>query len=255
MDFGDPQHLLADAGERRQNGRDGHDGDITTPPGYVDDLHPKKRGRPLRVRATPGEAIDRRIVSFSLYNAFNYSLFTARDCDPLRLSLGVISPSFGEGKTTTACNLATALSTGSGRRTIVVDFNLAKPRIHHVFGVPRGPGLTEALVGEDICISPTRLENLYVLPVGNLTMLPPEKLPLFREILSSLFDQFEFVIVDMPSTVTRTFPTLIANQLSGLLVVVRARVTRRRELDRLFRKVRQENVLGFVINGVKESDL
>ena len=255
MDSDELRDLLASVGGERQANKDGkNDGEIAAPWDEID-RRPRRMMRPVRVRATPGGTVDFRIISYSFYNSFNYSAFASNGREPLRMSLGITSPNGGEGKTTTACNLATALSMGLGSRTIVVDLNLTKPRIHGVFGIPKGPGLAEAMVGDDICIAPTHLENLYVLPVGNVSILSPGKFSTFREILASLFKEFEFVIVDMPSAGARGFPTLIANQLNGLLVVLRAKVTRRKEIDRVFRKVSEDKVLGFVINGVQDDDL
>ncbi len=223
-------------------------------PGKRQDSLPRRLTRPVRVSADAGESVDRNVVSYPLYNSFNYSVFFPKSHEAVKVSLGITSPGREEGKTTTVCNLAAALSMGSGRRTVVVDLNLARPRIHEVFGTPRGPGLAEALAGEDICVVPTRLENLFALPIGDARIIQPSKLLAFREILASLFTEFEFVIADMPPTGSGSFPTLIANQLSGLLVVVRSRKTKRRDVSKLLRRVREEKVLGFVINGIEESD-
>ncbi len=211
--------------------------------------------RTIKFSTTIGDPIDRSVISYQAYNSFNFSIFLKKDRGPMKLSLGVTSPGFGEGKTTVVCNLATALSMGSGKKTVVVDLNLSNPRIHEVFGTPRGPGLAEALSGDAICVAPTQLDNVYVLPVGNTRIVPPNNFPVFREVLDSLFREFEFVIVDLPSTGSKAFPTLIANQLNALLVVVRSRVTKRREVKRLFRRIREEKVLGFVMNGVNELDM
>lgn len=211
--------------------------------------------QPVKMSAVGSDFVDRSVVTFSRYNSFNYSLFLSKEKEPEKASIGITSPGYGEGKTTTVCNLAAALSTGAGRKTVVVDLNLGRPRIHEVFGIPMGPGLSEALVGNDICVVPTQLDNLYALPAGNPRLVPLSKLHAFRGILASLFNEFDFVIVDMPPAGTRGFPMLIANQLTGLLVVVRSKVTKRRDVNRLIRKVREENVLGFVMNGVNEKDV
>ena len=229
---------------------------IASPWQEMKDRFPAKRViRPVRVSAIVGGTVDPRIVSYSLYNSFNYAMFMAKDHETTKLSLGVTSPNINEGKTTTVCNLATALAMGSGKRTVIVDINLYKPSIHEIFGIPCGPGLAEALMGEEICVTPTKIENLFALPAGNARILVSNKLPAFREVLAALYNEFDFVIVDLPPASSRGFPTLIANQLSGLIVVVRSRVTKRREIARLFRKLPEKSILGFVMNGVNENDL
>ena len=254
MNAEDLSSLLEAAGKKLEVPRPDEDESIF-PQLHESAKPPEKNLRPIRISAVGSDFVDRSVVAFSLYNSFNYSLFVSKDKEPVKLSLGITSPGYGEGKTTTVCNLAAALSTGTGRRTVIVDLDLGRPRIHEVFGIPMGPGLSEALLGNDICVVPTQFENLFALPVGDTRAVPLSKLHAFREILASLHHEFDFVIIDMPPAGARGFPTLIANQLSGLLVVVRPRVTKRREISRVLRKIREENVIGFVMNGVNEKDV
>lgn len=210
--------------------------------------------RSIVINTKKGKTINPDIINYNLYNRFNYSLFLSDRTKTLRLCLGVTSPNKGEGKTTAACNLATALSVGSLRKTLIIDFNINNPAINKIFGTPEGPGLTEAMMGEKIFVTPTQIDNLSVLPVGNIKMIPETKLASFNEILLSLLREFEFIIVDMPSISSRNFPTLIANQLNGLIVVIEARKTKRRDIERMFRNVNERNVCGFVLNRVNEND-
>lgn len=211
--------------------------------------------RPVKISAVTGDMVDRRVVSYQLYNSFNYSAFFPAERRSPIFSIGVTSPGRSEGKTTAVCNLAVALAMGTGRKTVLVDFSITRPSIHEVFGIPPGPGLAEALCGSDICVVPTQLENLFALPAGDRRLFTPNRLSAFREILFSLNNSFEFVLVDLPSAGSRAFPTIIANQLGGLLIVVRPKMTKRREVGRLFRKLHEKSVLGFVMNGVNDDDL
>lgn len=211
--------------------------------------------RPVKIGTVPGKGVDKGVVRFGLYNSFNYSLFVPDDYKTISLSLGVTSANQGEGKTTAICNLATAISMGIGRKTLLMDLNPNSPRIHEIFGLSRGPGVAEALSGGDICVAPTQIENLYVMPIGNVAALGSGRPSSFRGMLSSLYKEFEFVLLDLPSVSARNFPTLITNQLTGLIVVVKSRQTKRRDIQKLFRRVREETVLAFVMNEVKENDL
>lgn len=210
--------------------------------------------RPVRISATPGKRVDEKTVTYDLYNSFNYSLFLRDDYKPISLSLGVTSPNQGEGKTTAVCNLSTAIALGMGRKTLVIDLNVRNPQIHRVFGLPKGPGVMEAMAGEEICVSPTEIENLYAMSVGTTPLATHRKAASFRELLASLFQEFEFVLVDMPSVGAGDFPTLIANQLTGLIVVVKSKKTKRADINKLFRRVHKETVLAFVMNEIKEGD-
>ncbi len=225
-------------------------------PSRVDDneRRPVEMIRPVKFSTATGNLLDEKTVTFPLYNSFNYSLFLPEDYSSIKLSLGVTSPNEGEGKTTAVCNLATAISLGTGRRTLVVDLNLNSPRIHKIFGIPRGPGVSEALAGGEICVAPTQVENLFAMPAGSARMIAPNKSGSFRQLTSSLFKEFEFILIDMPAVSEKSFPTLIANQLTGLIVVVKAKKTKRRDINMLFRRVREDTVLAFVMNEVNEKD-
>ena len=211
--------------------------------------------KPVIFNSNPGRLVDERIVAYHLYNCFNYSLFlNNNNNNNIKISIGVTSANRGEGKTTTACNLATALSLSSQRKTILIDLNTQSPRIHKIFGTPLSPGFSDALINNEICVTPTQVENLSVLPAGNLRFLPSNRLIYFNEIAHSLLQTFEFLIVDMSSVDIKNFPTLIANQLNGLIVVVESKRTKRRDINRLFRRVNEKNVIGFVMNKINDED-
>ena len=106
----------------------------------------------------------------------------------------------GEGKTTLATQLGMSLAR-SGRRTVVVDFDLRKPALHGVFGLPIGPGVNDVLRGENDAtevIHPTAVENLSVVAAGawdrkSMTALANGAAGL---LLEKLREQFDFVVVD-----------------------------------------------------------
>jgi Mrp family chromosome partitioning ATPase len=211
--------------------------------------------KPVIFNSKPGKSVNENVVAYHLYNCFNYSLFINNGNNKrIRFALGVTSANPGEGKTTTACNLATALSLSSQRRTVLIDLNTRSPRIHEIFGTPMTPGITDALLGEEICVTPTQIENLAILPAGNSKSLPPNRLINFSLIANSLLQKFEFLVVDLSSVDTKHFPTLIANQLNGIIVVVESNKTKRRDISRLFRRVNEKNIIGFVMNKIKEDD-
>lgn len=229
--------------------------DLIESPWGNDDRQVQKYIRPVKISAVAGDMVDKRVVSYQLYNSFNYSAIYPSGRYSPKFSIGVTSPGRSEGKTTAVCNLAVALAMGTGRKTVLVDFNIIRPSIHQIFGMSPGPGLAEALSGSDICVVPTQLDNLFALPAGDRRLFTPSKLSSFREVLSSLNSSFEFVLVDLPPAGSRAFPTIIVNQLGGLLIVVRPKMTKRREVGKVFRKLHDKSVLGFIMNGVDEDDI
>lgn len=216
--------------------------------------------RSLIVRPKSLLPVDPEIVRFQYYNSFNYSIL-AQPKDNVKLILGITSPNEGEGKTTTASNLAVSLTLGSRKRTLIIDMNLRSPRLHEIFGAGNGPGLIEALNGAPINIVPTALDNLYVLCAGrnpskynSQAAIGIEFTSAFGEVLHRVETEFDFVIVDMPALSRREFPILFINHLHGLLVVVELGKTKRRDVDKIFRQLNENQVLGFVFNRVLEDD-
>jgi Mrp family chromosome partitioning ATPase len=232
-------------------------------------VKPKEQGlvrvpRSIVFHPTHGRRMDNEVVNFRYYNSFNYSLLS-KEKSNFRLTLGVTSPNPREGKTLVASNLAVSLTLGYRKRTVLVDMNVARPRLHEIFGTPVGPGLIDALHDGPVSLVRTQIEHLSVLAVGNLknrrsngetinshSFVGLEYMAAFGDIIYSLQQEFEFVIVDMPSINTRDFPILFANQLDGLLVVVDAGKTKREDLEKMFRQVNERQVLGFVFNRVRD---
>lgn len=212
-----------------------------------------------------GHRVDGEVVNFRYYNSFNYSLLS-KEKNGVRLTIGVTSANPGEGKTLVASNLAVSLTLGYKKRTVLVDLNVQRPALHEIFGTPVGPGLIEALRDGPINLAQTSIEHLQVLPIGSTrarrsqgetigpqSLLGLEYMAAFGDVIYSLEQQFEFVIVDMPSINSRDFPILFANQLDGLIVIVDVGRTKRDDLQKLFRQVSERQVLGFVFNRVNDN--
>ena len=112
----------------------------------------------------------------------------------------VSSAMAGEGKTTLATQLAMSLARHL-RRTLLVDFDLRRPGLDGIFGVPAEPGVCEVLRGEgDLAgaIRPTGTDNLWLLPAGRCDRKVMAALanggagPLFKQ----LRQEYDFVIID-----------------------------------------------------------
>jgi protein-tyrosine kinase len=226
-------------------------------------------------RDEPGP-IDTSVVSATYYNAFNYALLSQEHAG-LNLTVGITSANPGEGKTLIASNFAVSLATANLRDTVVVDLNVTAPRLHSVFGTKLSPGLFEAVMpgAGDIHISPTRINHLHVLPAGTgmgmsswtesiggprrdggasddavprVPTLGIEHVSLFRDVILTLKEKFEFVIVDVPSLNGPSVPLLLSHQIDGLLVVVNANRTHKEDLEKMIRRLNDGQVLGFVYN-------
>lgn len=223
----------------------------------------------------PGE-FNAKVISPRFYSRFNYSLI-GRDRPALNMAIGITSPNRGEGKTLVAANLAVSFATANMRDTVIVDLNLASPKLHSIFGTSLAPGLVDSLSATQISVSRTKIKHLFVLPVGSLMKnraivehvtsevrggktseeLPSlglEQVAPFRDVLYSLKQSFEIVVVDMPSLQEPNVPILLTHQMAGLVVVVGANRTKHDDIERMLRRVNHSQVLGFVFNRVSEGD-
>jgi Mrp family chromosome partitioning ATPase len=221
----------------------------------------------ITVRKEPIGNIDRNIVSPHFYNSFNFPLLE-RNRPGVNLTIGVTSTNRREGKTLVVANLAVSLALAHQRETVVVDLNVRSPRLHDILGTSQSPGLIEALFDNQIEVSKTSVEHLYVLSAGNLAklsvLLDPdtirnewktegtsmglEHIAAFRDILYSLKQKFDFVIVDMPSIQEPVVPMALTHQMEGIIAVVSANNTTHKDVQKMFTKINQNQILGFVFN-------
>ena len=188
------------------------------------------------------------------YRVLRTNLQFAAVSRPLR-TLMVSSPTPGEGKSFTAANLGAAVAQG-GRRAIVVDCDLHRPRQHRVFKLPNAVGVTTALLAdqpdlEDL-LHETAVPGLRVLTSGPLPPNPSELLGTTRmqELLVALTQYADMVIVDTPPVTALSDAAILSAQIDGVMLVVDARRTScdvaRRALDALDQV--QARVVGIVLN-------
>lgn len=143
----------------------------------------------------------------------------------------VTSASPGEGKTTTAANLAVTFAQ-QGMRVLLVDCDLRRARLHKMFNVPREPGLTELILDHEVpteVIRGTPVENLSVLTSGTLPPNPSELLggPRMERVLEVLREQFDMIVLDSPPLLAASDASVLGTKTDGVLLVVRAGQTER----------------------------
>ena len=158
------------------------------------------------------------------------------DVDRPPRSIVVASSLPGEGKSTTACNLALAL-VQSGLRVVLVDGDLRRPRLADYLGLEGAVGLTDVLVGrvavEDV-LQPWGDGRLRVLPSGPTPPNPSELLgsSAMRTLLADLEGQADLVLVDAPPLLPVTDAAVLSTICSGAVLVVRAGSTTREQATR-----------------------
>ena len=170
----------------------------------------------------------------------------------------VTSPSPEDGKTTVAANLGSVIAQG-GRRALLVDCDMRRPRMHKLLQVPNRDGLSNLFLHSQDrlngSVRPTELEGLQVITSGHLLPNPSELLGSDRmmDILRQLADQFDTVILDAPPMLLVTDALVLAPSVDGVLIVVKPSITKRAALKHLIEQLRQvnANILGIVMNDVK----
>ncbi len=170
----------------------------------------------------------------------------------------VTSAGPGEGKSTTAANLAIALA-GVGKRVLLVDGDLRRPSIHQMFGLGRAAqGLSHVLVGQagDELIKEADPEGLHVLPSGPVPPNPAELLDQagLDACLARWRQAYDHIIIDSPPVLAVTDPVILARKVKSALVVVRAATTRDRSLQHACSLLREAGaeVLGTAFNDLPQ---
>ncbi len=167
----------------------------------------------------------------------------------------VTSPNAGDGSTVLAANLAVTVAQ-SGRRVLLVDANLRRPRLHELFRLPAEPGWSAVLAGTAFpaaAMQATPIRGLVVLPAGPAASCPADLLasPAFPKLLAELGEPFDYVIVDTPALLTATEASAVAACVDGVLLNVRLGRNSRPALRRAEAVLRDLGVrrLGVVVGG------
>jgi succinoglycan biosynthesis transport protein ExoP len=175
---------------------------------------------------------------------------------PIR-SLVITSPTKQEGKTTTLANLAVALAQ-VGKRVILLDCDLRRPRLHQFFGLPNESGFTSVLLGTDTVAEAMQpVEGYPTLALMASGPPPPDPSELLssqrtRELLDGLRSRCDLLLIDSPPVLPVTDPLVLAAVADGTLLVVSADQTIRRALRRAVELLTQVDApfLGSVLNNV-----
>jgi len=175
---------------------------------------------------------------------------------PMR-TLVVTSPGPGEGKSTTAANLAVVMAQ-MGKKVALIDADLRKPIQHKRWGVPNTVGLTGALLMDDVLddlenlLTPTAVDNLWLLTSGQLPHNPSELLGShkLKQLTEQLLRKLDILIFDSPPTLAVTDPVILGQTMDGVIIVIDAGITRDPALIHALTEMEKVNahVLGIVLN-------
>ncbi len=174
--------------------------------------------------------------------------------------LGITSPIRGEGKSTTAINLAYVLAE-NGSRVLLIDGDLRLPSIARRMGISRMPGLSDLLLGTDIPVESwvsSINPNWFIIPAGAIPPNPSELLGSSRmeSVLNKLKKQFDYIIIDLPPVGAVSDAMSIAPFITGMIVVIREDYSTKKDLRQCVRQIELSHVdvLGIVVNDSGASD-
>ena len=169
----------------------------------------------------------------------------------------VTSPAENEGKTFVSLNLAGSYAQ-SGKRTILIDSDLRRPRIHSVMSVNKQPGVSDYLNKKaklDEIIRKTRINNLNYITAGTLPSNPTELLEssAMKDFLQEMRDFFDLVIIDSPPIVAVIDAEILGKLVDGTILVISADKTENRLFEDAVDLIKQNKMsfLGTVLNNFK----
>lgn len=165
-----------------------------------------------------------------------------------------------EGKTTTATNVAISYAQ-SGKKTLLMDGDMRRPRVEKILGIKTKVGLVNHLLRhmpiEQVIQKPIEeLENFSVLPVG---VLPPNPTTIltsneFKDLLDRLKEYYEKIVIDLPPIMVAPDAVIASRYADGLVLVTRYGQTTRPALKLAYENILTSgaNIIGTVINDVDE---
>jgi capsular exopolysaccharide synthesis family protein len=174
--------------------------------------------------------------------------------------LSITSALPGEGKSFTVYNMGLSFA-ATGRRVLLIDSDLRRPRQHSLFRVGREDGLADVLAGLksfDEAIKPHPIEsNLFIMPAGRNSPLASELLGAgeIEKVIETARQKFDLVFIDNPPVLPVADAIIVGTYCDGTIGVLRAGRTSRKALRRFVQTLARNriHILGLVIEAVDMS--
>lgn len=164
----------------------------------------------------------------------------------------------GDGKSTTAVNLAGALSLKTDAKILLADTDFRRSTIHTQLGLPASPGLADVLCGtatlDEALIQLEQFPNLCVISAGEPRANPSELLDSTRwaSLCEQLYSRFRYVIADSPPVASVADYELLQAACDGVVLVVRPDHTKRNACLKAISMIPKEKLIGVVMNCVDD---
>jgi capsular exopolysaccharide synthesis family protein len=211
----------------------------------------KRRQQPLQLINEEGK----HSMAAEAYRTLRTNLSLSQVDNPLHTLL-VTSCIPREGKSTTVANLGVTFAMAQ-KKVLVIDADLRRPILHRLFGIPNNLGLTHSLSDAadfDQVLSPTKVQNLWVVTCGIIPPNPSELLgsQKMRAFLDRAMAQFDMVLLDSPPISSLADASILGAIVDGVLFIVKVNMANRE----LIAKARDQletvgaNIVGVALNDV-----
>jgi len=174
-------------------------------------------------------------------------------------SMIVTSTFPAEGKTYVSANLAATLALSIDEYVLAIDADLRRPRLHRMFGYSKVQGLHEYLVGNhnfEELILKSGINKLSILPAGRPPRNPTELLSsnMMMKFLEEVKERYpdRYIIIDSPPSSVTAESKFIARHVDGIIYVVMANKTPRKDIEKAIDNLGRDKVLGIVFNGYEQ---
>jgi capsular exopolysaccharide synthesis family protein len=183
------------------------------------------------------------------------TILDMRPDGPFRCLL-ITSALMSEGKTESTVRLAIAFAR-LGRRVLIIDGDLRRPRIHKVFSRERGPGLAEALEGASLAevVQGTLIEKLDIIPAGLNSLGSVERLanPEMRRILKAATQEYDLVLVDSSPAALTADAAMLSKLTDGVVFISQEATGSRRVVQQAILDLESAGarIIGAIINAIE----
>jgi Mrp family chromosome partitioning ATPase len=172
--------------------------------------------------------------------------------------IGVTSAAYGEGKTSVAIGIATAMALDTKKPTLLIECDFASPSFYKFFGISEAGGLSDWLGGGArlrIVRGAALVPNLFAIPSGSPQSEPARFFYQLvdRNVFEGFRGIFGNVVIDLPPMLHISYGSLACALADRLLIVARSRLTQTADLETMVTRIGKDRLSGIVLTGADDS--